>query len=314
MRPAPFTSAQRATLFRALARLENAGVPASRAVAAMTDLLGAGHAPRFRGMSASIAGGASLTEAGSRFGLFSARDRELLRLAEHSGTLERAASLLADAYDYRARVFGKLRSRMMLPLFVLVLGLVLLPLPALVAGRIGGGEFLWRSIAPVAGLIMTAGLLTRLLRRTAARGVSRAAGRLGLRLPVLAPALARSNRLKLLEGLVLLLRAGVPARDALEAALNALTNPAARSGYAPALTRLEQSSLSSALRSVGVLEADEFAIASASEEAGRLVDGLERVAGKLRQRLESRLDTVSEWLPRGIYLAVMAVIAVGLIG
>ena len=314
LKPAPFTSAQRATLFRALARLEDAGIPANRAVAAMADLLGAGHVHRFRRMSASIAGGASLTEAGSRYGLFNARDRELIRLAEHSGTLARVATLLAGAYDHRARVFGALRSRMMLPLFVLALGSILLPLPAFLAGQIGAGEFLWRALGPIAGLVLAAGLLTRLLRRIAARGVSPATGRRLLRLPVLAPALAWANRLELMEGVTVLLRAGVPVKEALEGALNALTNPAVRSLYAPALARIEQHGLSSALKGVGVLEADEFAIASASEQAGRLVEGLERVAGTRRRGLEYRLDLLSEWLPRGVYLVVVAVLAAGLVG
>jgi type II secretory pathway component PulF len=314
LKPALLTSAQRAALFRALARLEDSGIPANRAVAAMADLLGGGHVHRFRSMSTAIAGGASITEAGSRFGLFSARDRELIRLAERSGTLARAATLLADAYDHRARVFAALRSRMMLPLFVLVLGSVLLPLPAFLAGQMGAGEFLWRASTPVAGLVLVAGLVTRLLRRTAARGVSPAGGRRLLWLPVLSQALAQVNRLELTEGLTLLLHAGVPVKEALQGALDSLTNPAARSVYAPALPRLEEAGLSRALSSVGVLEADEFAVAWTSEQAGRLVEGLEWVAGKLRSRFEYRLDLLSEWLPRAVYLAVVAFLAAGLIG
>ncbi len=289
-------------------------MPPDRAVAAMTDLLGSGHAHRFRGMSASIAGGASLTAAGSRSGLFTAWDRGLMRLAERSGTVARASALLAAAYDHRARVFGKLRSRMMLPLFVFVLALFLLPLPSLLAGRIGAEEFLWRTFGPVTVLVVLAGLGSRLVRRTAAQGVSPATGRLGLRVPFLAPALGHATRLQLVEGLSLLLHAGLPVKDALEAALDALTNPAARSVYASALPRLEQVGLSSALRSAGVLDAEEFAIASTSEQAGRLVDGLERIAVSLRKGFEDRLDLVSEWLPRGVYLVLVAFIAAGIIG
>lgn len=280
----------------------------------MADLLGAGNARRFRGMSAAIAGGVSVTEAGSRWGLLSPRDRELIRLAERSGNLGRAAALLADAYDYRARTFGRLRARMMLPLLVLVLALLLLPLPSLLGGRIEAGEFVWRALGPIAVLIGLAGLCTRLLRRAGARGVSPAVGRLGLQIPALASALAQADRLKLIEGLGLLLQAGVPAKEALRASLDALTNPSLRRRYAPALMGLEQAGVSRALREAGVLEADEFAIVSASEDAGRLVDGLQRVAQKLRQQFEHRLDLVSEWLPRAVYLMVIAVIGAGLIG
>jgi type II secretory pathway component PulF len=280
----------------------------------MADLLGSAHAHRFRGMSASIAGGASLAVSGSRFGLFTARDRGLMRLAEHSGSMARATDLLAAAYDQRAIVFGKLRSRMVLPLFVFALALFLLPLPSLLGGRIGAEEFLWRTLGPIALLAILGGTGSRLVRRISAQGVSRATGRLGLRIPFLATALGHAHRLQLVEGLSLLLRAGVPIKDALEAALDAVTNPAARSNYASALPRLEQLGLSRALRSAGVLDAEAFAIASISEQAGRLEDGLEQIAAKLRKGLEERLDLVSEWLPRGAYLVVVAFIVAGLIG
>lgn len=314
LKPALLTNAQRAVLFRALGRLEDSGIPVNRAVAAMADLLGSGHAHRFRSMSTAIGEGASLTEAGSRFGLFSARDRKLIRLAERSGSLARAAVLLAHAYDNRARAFAALRSRMLLPLFVLVLGSVLLPLPAFLAGHMGAGNFLWRASTPIAGLALAAGLVTWLLRRAAAQGLSPSSGRWLLRIPVLSQALVQVSRLQLMEGLILLLHAGVPVEEALQGALDSLTNPAARRHYAAALPLLEQTGLSGALRSAGVLEADEFAVASSSEQGGRLVEGLEWVAGKLRSGSKNRLDLLSEWLPRAVYLLVVAVLAAGLLG
>ena len=309
MKPAALTSAQRASLFRAVARLDQAGLPADRAVAAMGDLLGTRHAHRFRLMTAEIAAGASRADAGSRAGLFSRRDRELVRLAERSGTLVRAAARLVDVYDHRARVFAKLRGRMMLPLLVLVLGLLLLPLPSLLGGHLSAAEFIGRTLGPIAALAVAVGLGTRLARWVSARGLSPSLGRLLLGIPVL----ARASRLQLVEGLALLLQSGVAAREAMEATLTGLSNPAAGRLYAPALDRLENQGVSTALRSVEALEADEFAIVSASEEAGRLAHGLERISAGLRRELEHRLELVSEWLPRGIYLLVIAWIAAGLV-
>ncbi|MDH3316903.1 MAG: type II secretion system F family protein [Gammaproteobacteria bacterium] len=314
LKPAALTSSQRGSLFRALSRLEDAGLPADRAVAAMSDLLGPGHAQRFRAMSASIARGASLTEAGGRFGLWSARDRELIRLAEGSGALARAASMLADAYEYRARTFGKLRSRMILPLFVLALGLFLLPLPGLLNANIGAMDYLLRALGPLLLLVVAAGATLRILRRVAAEGIPQIAGRLALGLPLLGPAFSQLSRLELVEGLSLLLNAGVPAQQALESALKALTNSAASRIYLAALSKLQEEGLSAALKKVGAVDAEEYAIVSASEAAGRTVEGLERVAGMLRQVFQYRLDLVSEWLPRGVYLIVVAVIAGGLLG
>lgn len=309
MKPAVLSSAQRAGLFRAVARLHQAGVPANRAAAALGDLLGARHAHRFARMTAEISAGATWAEAGGRAGLFSARDGEFVRLAERSGTLAQAAAMLADGYEYRARIFARLRGRMLLPLLILVLGLFLLPLPALVSGRLGPGDYLWRSLGPIAALAVALLLGGRIAQRFSARGLSAATGRMSLTVPFL----ARANRLQLMEGLALLLQAGVPAKEAVKATVTSLGNPAARRRYAPALDRVESEGVSNALRDVDALETDEFAVVSASEQAGRLADGFERIAAKLRQELEHLLELLSEWLPRAVYLLVIALIAAGLI-
>ena len=81
LKPAALFNVQRAALFRAAARLQQAGIPAHRAAAALGDLLGARHAHRFDRMTAEISAGATWAEAGGRAGLFSDRDRELVRLA-----------------------------------------------------------------------------------------------------------------------------------------------------------------------------------------------------------------------------------------
>ena len=310
LKPAALSNAQRAVLFRAVARLHQAGIPAHRAAAALGDLLGARHAHRFGRMTAEISAGATWAEAGSRAGLFSVRDREMVRLAEGSGTLAQAAAMLADGYEHRARVFARLRGRMLLPLLILALGLFLLPLPALVNGRLSPGDYLWQSFGPVAALAAALLLGGRIARRLSARGLSAAGGRLSLTLPFL----AKATRLRLIDGLALLLQAGVPAREAMKATLTSLGNPAARRRYAPALDRVESEGVSDALRSVDALEMDEFAIVSASEQAGRLADGFQRIAARLRQELEHLLELLSEWLPRAVYLLVIVLIANGLIG
>ncbi len=261
-------------------------------------------------MTAEISAGATWAEAGGRAGLFSVRDGEMVRLAEGSGTLAQAAAMLADGYEHRARIVARLRGRMLLPLLILVLGLFLLPLPALVSGRLSPGDYLWRSFGPVAALAVALLLGVRIVRRLSARGLAAASGRLSLTIPFL----ARATRLRLMEGLALLLQAGVPAKEAVKATLASLGNPAARRRFAPALDRVESEGVSNALRSVDALEMDEFAIVSASEQAGRLADGFERVAAKLRQELEHLLELLSEWLPRVVYLLVIVLIANGLIG
>lgn len=314
MTPAALSSAERADLFRALARLQDAGLPADRAVVAMRDLLGAGHARRLKTMSELVAAGATLSEAGNRAGLLSRRDFGLMRLAERGGAQVAAASMLADAYAFRARLNSRLKSHMMLPLCVLLLALFLMPLPALAGGQIGAAEYVLRAFAPAILLLVVAAVCRGLGRRTAATGVSAPSGRLLLMLPVVGPAVRLAGRLELLEGLRLLLAAGVPAREALGEALRCLSNPAARTDFGPAQTRLEAQGVSAALNGAGALEGDEFAIVSTSEQAGRLEEGLERVAGGIRDRLRSRLELLSEWLPRGVYLLVVGVIAAGLLG
>ncbi len=170
------------------------------------------------------------------------------------------------------------------------------------------------AVGPLAVLLAAVYALAGAMRRAEAEGAAPGIGRLARRVPLLGAALARNERLKLVEGLALLLDAGLAAEEALKAALDALDNPAAEGAPGAALGRLEGMRLSDALRGAGVLDAEEFALVSTSEEAGRTVDGLERVAAKLRREARHDLDLLSTWLPRSVYVIVALLIAGGIIG
>ena len=84
----------------------------------------------------------------------------------------------------------------------------------------------------------------------------------------------------------------------------------ARTGRAVA----QGGAVSSGLRDAGLLTAADLAIVAAGEAAGRLDESLARVAASAGDRLADGYDLAAEWLPRLVYLAVVALIAHGLIG
>ena len=72
--------------------------------------------------------------------------------------------------------------------------------------------------------------------------------------------------------------------------------------------------LSVALNDASLLDAAGFAIVSTSESAGRLDDGLQRVAANDHDDLDGRYSMIAQWLPVFVYVCVTGVVLAGLLG
>ena len=135
----------RAQLFTHLGAMERAGVPVERALASLTLPSEAdGAVRRFR---EHLAKGSDIASAGLRSGLFSPLDSSLVGAAQASGSLAAIYRRLAERYTHKAQQAAALKSRMWMPVAVLLLALFIQPLPALVAGRLSIGGYLWVALA-----------------------------------------------------------------------------------------------------------------------------------------------------------------------
>ncbi|MES2105391.1 MAG: type II secretion system F family protein [Pseudomonadota bacterium] len=312
----PLALAVRAELFSHLAALEKAGLPTDKAYS----LLKFAPAAQQRVDLARklMKRGLDPASAGDGAGLFTPIEVNLLRAALAAGSPAPVYKRLADAYNYRLNLEKAVKSRLMLPAFILVLALLVQPLPRLIAGSLSGPGYLGSCLQP----LLVLGLLVFLylqLRDWRQRGGPSA---LRLRVDHLLPGLPvfggmhiRSNARDFFENLGMLLEAGLPMFEALPKASAATGNYVIRAEYEKLLPRMQDgATLAQALTGIRYLGSNHIAgYIQTGEASGSLPEMLLRYAKGESEALDHFQQQLADWLPRLIYSAVAVWMAYGIL-
>ena len=284
----------RAELFLQLSRLEAAGIPYDRAL--NTVALPPPAAQRLKAMQALSARGIDAAKAGEQSGLFTTLEARLVRAALNAGSPAATYQRLANFCSQRAMQWAAIKSRLMLPAFVLAIALVVQPLPALVSGAIGVGGYAWQVIWP---LFLIAAIVA-LVR--------------GLGVPLYRPIVVRSNLRDFFESLALMLEAGIPMLEALPAAIETLTDRDVRRELTRVRKRVEnRETFAAALAGVPYLrDSPVLAFAHTGEESGTLPEMLARYAEMETAAVANFYEQVAAWMPRIVYMLVAIKVAAGI--
>lgn len=293
MKPLPYRT--RAELFLQLSRLEAAGLPYDRAL--KTVALPSSALPRLNAMQALSARGIDAAKAGEQSGLFTKLEARLVRAALNAGSPAATYQRLADYYSQRAMQWAAIKSRLMLPAFVLAIALLVQPLPALVSGSIGVVGYAWQVAWPV---LLIAALVAAVR---------------WLRVPLYRPILVRSNLRDFFESLALMLEAGIPMLEALPAAIDTVPDANVRRELARMRKRVEGGErFAAALEGVAHLrESPVLAFAHTGEESGTLPEMLARHAEIESAAIASFYEQLAAWAPRIVYLLVAIKVAAGIL-
>ena len=303
--------ADRARVLGSLARALGAGLPADRALLAVQDVAGNALGRQLAECAASVKRGSALARVLIRARLVTGTDAALLEGGEKAGALDRVLAGMANRYEHLHRHAARLRARLAMPLAVGAIGVLVLPLPALVRGDITPLGYLWQTLtaaAICAVLLIAASRGLRAVTRGAVPAWSTSA-------PLLGDWIGSQARVAELEQLHALLDAGVDAREATRLGRRHAVGGLSR-GW---LTRLERrlaagDTLADAMLDCGLLrEGEEHALVSTGEAAGRTEELLGRVTDHARQVLDDRVETIAEWLPRAVYVLVVALLAGGFV-
>ncbi len=304
----------RAQFFTHLGAMEQAGVPVERSLASLS--LPARADTALASLRKQLAAGSDIASAGLRAGLLSPLDSSLIGAAQASGSLASIYRRLAERYAHKAQQAAALKSRLLMPIAVLILALFIQPLPALVGGHLTILGYLWVCLWPLLLLAALYGGGRQLLRyrqQAAAGGV--ASDSLLLRLPLFGAAYARGNVRDFVESLGLMLEAGMSMLEALPKACATIGNAQLRKQFArlPAGIQGGQS-LTTAMTQ---LDFPDKALLLGSirtgEASGTLPASLLRYADMQSQRLDSLREQWAVWLPRLFYAGVMLWMAYGLL-
>lgn len=308
---------ERARLHLQLATLEASGIPPQQALA-MLDLPGPARA-RLRRAQALLQSGHDLAGAGRAAGLFTPIEAAVLAAASAGGSPAEAHRRLGERAQARHERLRALRGRLLLPGFVLVAALVLLPLPAVMSGAMSVGGWLLRSVL-VLGLLGGLWAAARSLyrRQTAGEG-GPGAGALEpllLQAPLLGGLLRAGQVQRFFEHLALMLGCGLPAAEATRLAAGTLDIALIRDDFAAAVPALQGgASLQQCARGWRyATDPEVIGLISSGEGSGRLPELLQRYAESADRSLQARVDALATWLPRLAYAALALWVAWQLLG
>lgn len=316
-RPVPRTlgDIQRAELFQGLARTLSAGLDAVQALKALRGNDASSVDAALACAATMVGGGTALVRALERNGLISPHDRPLLTLAETNGALGAACEQLAQRYQRANARWRRLKGKLLLPAVVLVLAIIVLPLPALVGGALSIGDYMLRTGAALLLLAALVQLLVMLIRHWRTHGTPSWLTSFARLLPVIGAMSKLHQRVDAIERLALALRCGIAANEALHMMLRVEHNAVRKRTLSTSQRALAKGEpLSVALNDASLLDAPGFAIVSTSEGAGRLDDGLQRVAANDHDDLDGRYSMIAQWLPVFVYVCVAGVVLAGLLG
>ena len=293
----PLPLRTRAELYTQLATLENAGLPAAKAFS-MLDLDRAAQ-PRIEQAQKLLARRSDPAAAGEASGLFTKLDARLIRAALNAGSPGRMYQRLANVYTQRAAQAATVKSRLMLPAFILLAALFISPLPGLVSGALGIGGYLWHVLRPLLA-IMVMLFVGRLLLPY---------------LPVFGTLQARRNRRDYFESLALMLEAGISMLDALPAALETIDDTKIKrefSRIAPQITR--GATLAQAIATLPAFGNEHLvSFVQTGESSGTLPEMLLRHTALETDLINGAYEQLAVWAPRLIYMLVALWVAYGLI-
>jgi general secretion pathway protein F len=310
--PTPLQLEVRAELFSQLAAMEDAGLPFDTALRLVE--LPPRERPRLERTRKLIRLG--IADAGLKGGLFTSMEASVLRAATAAGSPSRTLHLLADRYARGAARAKAIRSRMLLPVLMLVIAVLVSPLPGLVAGTLSWGRYGLKYVLPW----IAAGGAAYLLGAPSRRGPLAYALRNDLRrvlslVPLLGPAQARRNVRDFFAALALLLEAGMPILDALPIASGTVASPTLGRQLAQLGPRIEAGA--SFAQAVAELSFPGHARACAlivtGEASGALPQMLFRYAEAETAAIDRFDDLVAEWVPRLAYAAAASWIAYAII-
>ena len=305
----------RAQLYHSFARGLSAGLPLERVFAGLSDLGQRRLVEPLRRTSRSVGNGSSLARSLHQQRLLPNSDHFLLQHAENAGCLDQAFERLAQCCERNHARWQRMKSRLALPIITLLGAIVLLPLPALFATRITVTEYMTSSVTSLVLLMLLLYLARKLVSKWRDIGPPSVLTGVARYIAYLSRRSVLHERVRVMEALAIQLRCSVAAPDAINALLAECRNSVHRNNLERVAVRLRSGcSVADALRAGGLVDQRHgFPALSASEQAGRLDEGLTRYAQQLNTELDDGYELLAKWLPVVGYGIVAGIVASGIV-
>ena len=298
-------------MFLHLSVMERSGLPPDKAFSLLQ--LPARLQDRVNAFRRMMNKGTDIPTAGQKSGLFSDLETNIIRAAFNAGSPEITYKRLATRYEHKARQASLVRSRMTMPLVVLLIALAVQPLPALLGGTITGAGYLLSILRPFVVLGGCVFVYRFIAKRITAMTehpspIQITLSKLLTRLPLFGPIVVRKNVRDFYENLALMLEAGIPMFDALPKAVDTVNICVIRDDFKRIQTSMEHGApFADAVANLhfqGRYSVQSFA--QTGEGSGSLPEMLLRFADGESEAVARFQTQLADWLPRLFYGIVAA--------
>ncbi len=307
---------EKASLYHELGQLVRTGTPFPKAIEKLAAFT---HGPARAGLAAITA---ALTR-GSTVGealalgapLITPLESGILSAGDRAGRLETSLEHLAGYYTAISEARRRIWSQLGYPLFVLHVAFIALSLPILFAA--GGVEGFLRAIGlAIGGLwlaIIVGGAVVRAVLAVAERQVG--LDRLLRALPLFGKLRRAFSLSRFCTAYHLQLEAGVNVLGSLDIAAIASGSAVLRQAVARGLPAVRSGGrVGPALAETGAFPKPFLRAFAVAEETGEIDRELQRIGETYRTAAMRRLETIAEWVPRILYIAIMGYIGWRIVG
>ena len=311
----PLSLRQKQSLYHSLAQLIRSGTPFPKALDKLAGTTRGSARQLVESVRRALAKGRTVGEAfTAQHPAVTPLESSVLSAVEKSGQLDHGLRELSDYFGALAQARTTVIKRLTYPVFLLHFGILVLGAPTLVLKggpvfihEVGGAFiFLYAAVAIVA-------MLSHVLRDAGAS--SPAMDRLLRAIPLLGK-VRRSfalSRFCTVYGLPL--DAGVNIIDALIAAGRASRSGTVKAAVDAAVPDVRGGAQVGPLLAVsGAFPAEVMQTLIVGEETGRLDEELKRIATEMREKALGTLETLADWLPKLLYVAVVLYMAWKILG
>jgi type IV pilus assembly protein PilC len=310
----PLSHREKQRFFDSLSRLVHAGVTLNAALDKLALTADRALRPVMKNLRRALGDGQTTTEA------FRAEQRSLgvmeasvIGAAERTGRLEFVLRQLAEYHEALARARESICSKLAYPIFIFHFGILALSAPLLV--KEGVNAYLRATLGVFGGVYLAVFIFVMLagaLAKSAAHGAF-ADALLGY-VPIIGRIRRGFATSRFCLTYELHLAAGVNAMEALLTAGDASQSGIVRRAVRRAVPKVREGlQVGEALAQGGSLPEELVEALIVGEESGQLDQTLPRLAAMFQAEALAALSALAEWLPRCIYLAVVAYMAYAIV-
>jgi len=308
---------EKASLFHELGQFVRTGTPFPKAIEKLASLSGGQSRASFARIKRALDGGASVGEsllAGTP--LISALEACVFAASDRAGRLESGLEQASQYYAALAEARTRMRARLAYPVFVIHFALLILPLPIAFAPDGGTIPFLKAAGSAIGGLWLSIFILAAFIRAFISAAEKRAGPDRLLRALPMFGKLRRDFALsRFCSAYHMQLNAGVNVLASLETSGAASGSAVLRDAVASAMPAVRAGGqVGPALENTRAFPKEFVRAFAVGEHTGELDREILRIGEKHREAAMRRLETIAEWVPRILYVAILAFVAWRIIG